>query len=250
MVHLCCLAHALHRISERIREQFSVLDRFIATTKKIFLKSPARVVIFREIADSIPLPPEPILTRWGTWLKAVEYYYHHFEIIQKVIEALPNDSKSVEKVKTLIDSESRHIKSDIAFVHINYGFIVEYIVRLESPSILLSGTMAILEDAKTRIESVPCRTGKIIHRYAVDIVQRGPDINKIRELNQCILNGTIVTSDIQLSNIQFYQFCNCTSVDTERVFSRYKLMVTDRRHFKFSNLNKYFSVNCNAFCDS
>ncbi|KRX29906.1 hypothetical protein T06_13412 [Trichinella sp. T6] len=31
--------------------------------KKVFLKAPSRVQLFKEMAPEIPLPPQPVLTR-------------------------------------------------------------------------------------------------------------------------------------------------------------------------------------------
>ncbi|KAE9543713.1 hypothetical protein AGLY_002109 [Aphis glycines] len=85
MIHVTCLAHDLNRVSEEIRGQFSEVDQFISNAKKIFLKAPSRVDTFKTMAPGIPLPPQPIVTRWGTWLTAALYYCEHFPIIQAII---------------------------------------------------------------------------------------------------------------------------------------------------------------------
>ncbi|KRY03136.1 hypothetical protein T03_1552, partial [Trichinella britovi] len=61
----------LHRIAEHIRCLFPDVDRLISNVKKVFLKAPSRVQLFKEMAPEIPLTPQPVLTRWGTWLSAV-----------------------------------------------------------------------------------------------------------------------------------------------------------------------------------
>ncbi|KRX35235.1 hypothetical protein T05_7684 [Trichinella murrelli] len=84
MLHLTCLAHGLHRIAEHIRCLFPDVDRLISNMKKVFLKAPSRVQLFKEMAPEIPLPPQPVLTRWGTWLSAVFYYAANFKKIQEI----------------------------------------------------------------------------------------------------------------------------------------------------------------------
>lgn len=64
MVHVTCAAHALHRVSEEVRNQFGSVDKIVANVKKIFKKAPSRIQIFKNYAPDIPLPPEPIITRW------------------------------------------------------------------------------------------------------------------------------------------------------------------------------------------
>ena len=49
------------------------------------------------------ISPQPMLTRWGTWLTAVFYYCEHFNTIKNIILKLDkNDSTSIEKVVDLI----------------------------------------------------------------------------------------------------------------------------------------------------
>jgi hypothetical protein len=80
-----CLAHALHRVAEKIRELFPNVDRLIAKTKAVFVKAPYRVHRFRELQPDIPLVPKPVLTRWGTWIDAAIYYWQHFQAIKAVL---------------------------------------------------------------------------------------------------------------------------------------------------------------------
>lgn len=70
-IHLTCLAHAFQRIAEKIRGEFSDVDKVVASVKKVFRKSPIRIKTFLNITNNkIPLPPDPILTRWVTWINA------------------------------------------------------------------------------------------------------------------------------------------------------------------------------------
>jgi hypothetical protein len=73
MIHVTCLAHALHRVAEEVRWSYPEVDKLIANGKKIFIKSPLRVQKFKEEAPTLSLPPQPIVTRWGTWLDAENY---------------------------------------------------------------------------------------------------------------------------------------------------------------------------------
>jgi len=40
MIHAMCLAHALHRVAEEVREYYSDVDKLIVNGKKIFVKAP------------------------------------------------------------------------------------------------------------------------------------------------------------------------------------------------------------------
>ncbi|KAJ4450619.1 hypothetical protein ANN_02047 [Periplaneta americana] len=65
------------------------------------------------IAPGIPLPPQPVLTRWGTWLDAVNYYAEHYGKIMEVLE-------------------------DILFIDSNFKIVSKSIILLESSKLQLS----------------------------------------------------------------------------------------------------------------
>uniref|UniRef100_A0A915DTZ2 DUF659 domain-containing protein n=1 Tax=Ditylenchus dipsaci TaxID=166011 RepID=A0A915DTZ2_9BILA len=84
MIHQTCLCHALHRVAEQIRFLFPDVDNLISNVKKVFTKAPTRISLFRELCSNLPLPPAPILTRWGTWIEAAVYYSKNFDQIKAV----------------------------------------------------------------------------------------------------------------------------------------------------------------------
>jgi len=47
--HVTCLAHAIHRVCEAIREEHSKADDFIAQISKLMLKAPSRIQIYNAI---------------------------------------------------------------------------------------------------------------------------------------------------------------------------------------------------------
>lgn len=97
MVHVTCTSHGLHRAAEQIRIQFPKVDKLVANVKQVFKKAPYRVLKFHTDAPNIPLPPEPILTRWGTWISAAIYYSENFQTVKHVIEIMHFQSKMLIK---------------------------------------------------------------------------------------------------------------------------------------------------------
>lgn len=83
LIHVTCLAHGLNLIAEKIRNSFPVANSFISCVKKMFIKAPLRVQRYKQILNK-ELPPEPIITRWGTWLKAATFYADNIEGITEV----------------------------------------------------------------------------------------------------------------------------------------------------------------------
>ena len=72
-----------------------MVDKLIANGKKIFIKSPLRVQKFKEEAPTLPLPPQPVVTRCGTWFDAANYYCTNYSQIEKIF------SKLTEKIHLL-----------------------------------------------------------------------------------------------------------------------------------------------------
>ena len=55
---------------------------------RIFVKAPPRIIIWKEVCPEVPLPLEPVLTRWGTWIDAALFYVKKFEKVKTVISQL------------------------------------------------------------------------------------------------------------------------------------------------------------------
>jgi hypothetical protein len=70
------------------------VDKLLAKRKKIFVESPARIELFKNKAPDTPLPPTPVITRWGTWLDATVYYAENFEIFCSVVNEYDGDDVS------------------------------------------------------------------------------------------------------------------------------------------------------------
>lgn len=87
-VHVTCIAHDLYRVCEQIRAEFPC-QWTISNTKKVFLKAPTRVELFRREAPDMPLPPPPIITRWG--LKSTIYDCENLKTIKKCVNLLNAD---------------------------------------------------------------------------------------------------------------------------------------------------------------
>ncbi|VVC30206.1 Hypothetical protein CINCED_3A011907 [Cinara cedri] len=68
MIHVTCAAHGLHRTCEEI---------------------------FKTHVPNIPLPPESVITRWGTWLNASIYYCEYYKEIYEIVEMLNSEDASV-----------------------------------------------------------------------------------------------------------------------------------------------------------
>lgn len=249
MEHITCVAHALHRVCEEIRLQFPKVDKLISNMKKNFLKAPSRVQIFRSIAPNIPLPPEPILTRWGTWINAAIYYCEHFSLIKRVIIELDEDDAiSIKKVQDLI--KDSNLECNLTYMKSNFSALTSAILRLEKTGCLLSESIKIVLDVQNAIDKAQYKIGKAVQLKMKTVLEKNTGFKSICTVSK-ILNGEEVSKlelpeDLNLDDIAYLKFSPITSVDVERSFSSYKTLLTDnRRSFIFENLKESLIVQCN-----
>ena len=103
----------------------------IATVKKIVLKGPSRVVTLKETHPDLPLPPEPILTRWGTWIEAALFYAKNYAKVKTILGKLdPNDAVLIEKGQHLVKSSS--LEADLAFIAAHLLSLLATLTQLEA----------------------------------------------------------------------------------------------------------------------
>ena len=144
MVHVTCLVHGLHRIAEYIRSHFDNVDDLVANVKKIFRKSPYRIQIFRTLEPNLALPPEPIITRWGTWISAVSYYCAHFESIKRVVESFDaNDSLAIKKAQEVLKSQA--LQANLIYIKSNFECLSTAITQLQEQKLSLFDSIQITE---------------------------------------------------------------------------------------------------------
>ncbi|KAJ4426845.1 hypothetical protein ANN_26644 [Periplaneta americana] len=63
---------------------------------------------FKDIIPGISLPPQPILTLGGTWLKAALYYCEHYKEVRGVIQTFDDEASTSIKVAKSLFSEPFH----------------------------------------------------------------------------------------------------------------------------------------------
>ena len=249
LIHITCAAHALHRMSELVRSLFPSIDKLISCVKKIFLKSAARVTTFREVAPDVPLPPQPSLIRWGTWINAALYYGKHFDAVSAAVHALDKeDAASIQTAHDLFEQEGETLRANLAFIVANFGDLPGVIEKLEGRNLLLTKSTELFESTLRKLGSVPGRHRQKMHQKSKDVLSRNPDYLRIKELAK-ILSGTpptTMSTELSPTEVAGFKFAPITSTDVERTFSRLKTVLTDRRHrFTFENLKMVVVAYCN-----
>ena len=78
----------------------------------------------------LPVPPEPVLTRWNSWLKAVFFIFEHHDKIKQFLATLNSEeSIAVGTAKTI--SEDGDLKKELMFIAGNFRPICTAITQLQ-----------------------------------------------------------------------------------------------------------------------
>lgn len=246
LLHITCLAHAMNRVAETIRLEFPKVNKLVSTIKKVFIKAPTRIQLFREELPNVPLPPEPILTRWGTWLEAVEYYSEHLEDIKNIVLKLQEEAVSITSAKDLLKDPA--ISNDIAYIKSHYSFLVPIIKALECSGKPVYKQLQLIEEVTEKIKMVPGSIGMKVSEKLQTVLQKKTGLTTLCTVAD-ILSGKSTDHEcaVPLRLVPSFKYAPVTSVDVERSFSAYKMLLTDKRcSFSTENLEKVLVIYCDC----
>lgn len=196
-------------------------------------------------------PPQPIITRWGTWVKAVSYYCEYFKEIKNIILELdPDDAISIKETQKILDDPS--LETNLVFIHANYGYLPDTIEKLETQGLPLATSIEIVRNVCEKLSSVSGITGKLINDKFKNVLDKNKGFEVLQEVSNILSGDKIgankLPEDLSIQESIYFKYAPITSVDVERSFSIYKnLLSSNRRSFEFENLKKSFIVQCNHF---
>jgi len=102
------------------------------------------------MAPGIPMPPQPILTRWGTWLSAAICYCENYQLIKSVVMGFDKeDAVAIENVQKLLNDNN--LELNLTFIKANYGNLAKYITTLESSGLSLAEAINIIAQVQNEI---------------------------------------------------------------------------------------------------
>ncbi|KAL4143990.1 hypothetical protein QTP88_006235 [Uroleucon formosanum] len=237
--------------AEQIRIDFPLVDKLISSVKKVFLKCPSRIQIFKNEAPELSLPPEPVLTRWGTWLTAAIYYCDSYQTIKKIINKFdPNDASSIRTAQEIIGERS--VEANLAFIKSNFSFLSSALTSLEEKGKPLSNSVAIINIVSEKL-SIAALTpqGKSIYTKFQKVLDKNSGYKVLSKISKILVGETDsfdgLPEVIEADDIVNLKYAPMNSVDVERSFSVYKNILSDRRRsFKFENISKIIVVQCNT----
>ena len=196
MVHLTCLAHGVQRVAEEVRGLYPDVDQLISNVKKIFIKAPLRVQDFHKMFPELSMPPEPVLTRWGTWLCAANYYAEHHTAIRSIVNTFDEeDAVAIKKAKQILENNT--LFASLAYIKANFTCLISTIKSLESGQCTLVESIAKVQQLKIYLDEGVGPIEKARQKFC-KVIDKNPGYSTMFQIAE-ILNGigsTLFNSDV------------------------------------------------------
>ena len=224
LFHITCVAHGLHNAAERIRANYEDVDKLIASVKASVVKNKDRKAKF----SAINSPPQPVVTRWGSWLKAAEYYAKKFPQVREIVNAFEGTGQLVVKAKEAVAVES--LPGSLREIYQCYLKLVDEIQRAESTKY----TVAQAYEKAYTLEFGSDPAG--IKLYLGRRFEMNSDLKAIAEMTRPNISPELYA---KLLN------CQATSCSVERSFSMLRKLLAKDRHFTPDNVWKYLALYVN-----
>lgn len=244
MLHVTCLAHALHNVTKEVMKCYDEVDSLIFAVKRLLVRSHKRCTIFKR--NGKKLPPFPITTRYGSCVKAVGWYADdaNFEHLKESVRLIKRTAKGkrseplrakCDKVLNLLTSD---VQRQVKFVNRTYSFIVEAIVKLEKRQITSVESYEIFEEVVDKFSALRC--------VRMEIKKKLTEL-RMKNTGYLVLltyfRDRVISGPLELWNedeLGLLLNAVLTSTEIERVFSVFNAMLRkNRKTFNVENFSQY-----------
>ena len=103
LIHDIYVAHLLHNCAMRVSAHFKHIDEIVATIKRATIKNIHRKKDFHDAG--LPSSPDPVITRWATWLRAALYYSENLPAVRTIVNNWTSAGLLVSRAKDAINVE-------------------------------------------------------------------------------------------------------------------------------------------------
>ena len=225
MSHVLCVSHLLHNAALKVKTHFPKVDKVIATVKAATSKNKTRKAMF--LNAGLKLPPQPIVTRWGSWLKAAIYYAENLNSVKYIFFGM-NGGLLVQRAQKALRYPK--LNEDLTKLVQNYSNIVKITEEETGTQLTIDKAKTLLSTSKLREEE--CNISKYIEKRVTE-----NKITKIFNQSDESINPAVYAKLLR---------CQATSVSVERLFSILNKLLAKDRNFKPENINDYLICKYNA----
>ena len=235
LLHLVCLCHNLHNLSEFIAKNYPKTERLMKATNMVFSKSDKRKEIFNE--KGLTIPPKLISTRWGSYFKCADYYNKNFDKFTEIVDSFEaKDTIFFKELKTILNDKNE-LKEQLKVVLDNFNVIPIVLKSLETEMSSLSEKVIQFEKLRQNLRENTTQIGIKVSEKLEEIVWNNPGYEDLHMMSNMIVNNAVFPNN-KYSKQQIINFKNTSlsNASIERSFSKYRFILSDRRT-NFTNEN-------------
>ena len=156
-MHVTCVAHLLHNCAMRVRAHFKNIDEVIATIKAATIKNKDRKKDFHDAG--LPSPPDPVITRWATWLRAALYYSENLPAVRIIVNNWTSAGLLVSRAKDATNVQG--LVSDLVKIY-QYRALAANIEFLEGSACTITKAYGLLKNMQ--FDDDPCAIKDYINK--------------------------------------------------------------------------------------
>ena len=192
-----------------MRSNNTLANQFVSNIKKVFVKCTRRKRLYKEVTN-LPLPPEPNVTRWNTWLECVFYCCQHFEMLSNFIcnNLDKTESRAIEILQDLVNNPL--LQSELAYLSSQFSKVTCILDKLQ-------GRLLLSETVKTVDLFEDCLEEEYKDKFT-RVLERNPDWETVRKIGKILSGEANVAINIPPDVICNFKFAPIVSVDVERCF--------------------------------
>ena len=224
LMHVTCVAHLLHNCATRVRAHFKNIDEVIATIKAATIKNKDRKKDFHDAG--LPSPPDPVITRWATWLGVALYYSENLPAVRTTVNNWTSAGLLVSRAKDAINVEG--FVSNLIKIN-QYRTLAANVEFLEGSACTITKAYGLLKNMQ--FDDDPCAIKDYINKRLSN-----SDL-------ETIINYTNLTIDP--TSYALLQKAQPTSAAVERSFSMLNKLLRKDRNFDVKNVKKYMMLYYN-----
>ena len=224
LFHVTCIAHLLHNCAMKVKSYFQDVDQLIARIKAATVKNKTRQAQFAAIG----YPPQPVITRWGSWINAALYYANNLPEVKAIVESFEGSGLLVNQAKGSLQTPG--LATQLLKIKDQYECLVKLIDTMESAKFTIKEAVQAIQALDFGEDTCS------ISSYIKKRIQSN-DISKIMSMAR---------SDISPAVYSLLQHSQPTSASVERSFSMLKKLLAKDRNFSVQNVKHYMILHYNS----
>ena len=135
-----CVAHLLNNCAMKIKSHFEDADQLIAKVKAVTIKNKTRQAKF----STIGYPPQPVPTRWGSWLNAALYYAKNLLEVKAIVKSFKGSGILVTQVK--VSLQKNDLAAQLLKIKDQLKCLVKLIKKMESAKYTVEEAMQAIQE--------------------------------------------------------------------------------------------------------